>query len=519
MIFFDWKEYTRKYFFKELPSFRENNEKNENDFLNFYLCYQYHYIVSSYFHFINETELKKKTSIIKYIINEKDLKVYFMTLKNIPLPILIKYIMNNLQDYQYKNEYYIGLYGINELRSMIPNFSYCFYQIPKDKQIQTIFEYVEGITFFEYLNQFKTKKDFCISTEGQKFLSIIFQITCSLETAQQTLHFTHFDLHEKNILLRDSKQTNNLVYTIFNKTYQVQTSQVVATLIDFEYSCIRKKDYIISKVNPDVFKYGYYSIFIPGTDLLRLFLNMKYTLLRYSNDTTTFLSYIHEFIDYVLQNFFNIKFQYNYKKSLYYHCQYFFNMAITNRVYKNPYSFLLFLEKNKKIIYQMFDIKSVVWKTVDPVETKIYNCSDIQKYVSLDNCSEPSIKSLYSYLRNTETIIDKTNEGLVKYSKMVLETEVIPNIIQSNLRELKSFFNRNRNFKNCYEYYFNKYFILKKKSACFLFENEKNCKDATMLYRILCSIEYMILLKEKYSETEYTYNEIDKCKISYLCHY
>ena len=53
---------------KNLSEDSQNNEKNENDFLNFYLCYQYHYIVSSYFHFINETELKKKTSIIKYII-------------------------------------------------------------------------------------------------------------------------------------------------------------------------------------------------------------------------------------------------------------------------------------------------------------------------------------------------------------------------------------------------------------------------------------------------------------------
>ena len=60
MIFFDWKEYKRKFLFREIPIFKENENKNENDFLNFYLCHQYHYIVSSCFHFMTEKELREK---------------------------------------------------------------------------------------------------------------------------------------------------------------------------------------------------------------------------------------------------------------------------------------------------------------------------------------------------------------------------------------------------------------------------------------------------------------------------
>ena len=43
----------------------------------------------------------------------------------------------------------------------------------------------------------------------------------------------------------------------------------------------------------------------------------------------------------------------------------------------------------------------------------------------------------------------------------------------------------------------------------FIFENENYCKDITTLYRILCSMEYIILLKEKYSEEKYTYMNLD----------
>ena len=181
------------------------------------------------------------------------LKIYYITIKDISIPILVKYITNNVEDYQYKNEYYISMYGVNELRSMIPNFSYCFYQIPEAKQVQTVFEYIDGMTLYDYFQQKKKMETFDLETEGQLFLSIIFQIVCSLEIAQQTLHFTHFDLHEKNIILRRTNGKTKLLYNIFGKNYRLDWTKYIATLIDFEYSCIRKKDYIISKISPNFF--------------------------------------------------------------------------------------------------------------------------------------------------------------------------------------------------------------------------------------------------------------------------
>lgn len=517
MIFFDWKEYNRKFLFREIPIFKENENKNENDFLNFYLCHQYHYIVSSCFHFMTEKELSKKTSNIKYIINEKDLKVYYFQFKGLCPPLLIKYIITNIEEYQYKNEYYISLYGINELRSIIPNFSYCFYQIPKNTQIQTIFEYIDGCTFHDYLEERKNNYNFCLNTEGQIFLSIIFQVVCSLEIAQQTLHFTHFDLHEKNIILRKSKNTNDLIFPIFRKNYKVHTNNIVATMIDFEYSCIRKKDFIISKINPELFKYGYYSVFIPGTDLLRLFLNMKYSLQRYSQNNKIFLSYIHDFVDYVLKFFFHLNFKGDYRKPLYYHSQSFFNMGFSNRIYKNPYSFLLFMEKNKKWIHQMFDIKRSVWDVVSPVEPeKKTSCEEIQKYVVLKNCSEPTIDNLYSYLKNMEIFVPKTEYEFMDMVKNTIGVICCPNIVSSSLSTLKQFFNDYKIIKYCYEYYFHSFVVLKQKIGSVIFSNVNHSRQATTLYRILCCVEYMILLKEKYSDTEYSYHQIEMHKITYL---
>jgi hypothetical protein len=515
MKFFDWKEYKRIFFFKEIPSFSKSKENTESDFLNFYLYYQYHYIISSYFHFVNEKELKQNTSNIKFIVNDKNLKIYSMTIKDVSIPILIKYILNELEDYQYKNEYYISIYGINELRSIIPNFAYCFYQIPENKQVQTIFEYIDGMTLYDYFDEKKKLTQFHLEVEGQKFLSIIFQIVCSLEIAQQTLHFTHFDLHEKNIVLRKTNK-KELVYTIFGKNFQVLLYGMIATFIDFEYSCIRKKDYILSKISPSIFKLGYYSTFIPGSDLLRLFLNMKYSTMKYSKDTTNFLYYVHQFIDYVFIKFFNFKeSELDTKKVLYYHSQYFFNMAFTNRVYKNPYSFLLFLQRNKTNIENIFNIQNSIWKNVSLPYKKIYNCKDIQQYISINKCMEPRIENIFSYIKNIDCSTEiKSCYDLLEITLNTLYKTHIPNIVTSDLNTLIKFFNQYKVIKESYEFYLKKHISSTKKNI--MFENENYCNDVTTFYRILCSIEYMILLKQKYPQDEHVYNELDVKKLLYL---
>ena len=447
-------------------------------------------------------------------MNDKNLKIYYITIKDISIPILVKYITNNVEDYQYKNEYYISIYGVNELRSIIPNFSYCFYQVPEAKQVQTVFEYIDGITLYDYFQQKKKMETFHLETEGQLFLSIIFQIVCSLEIAQQTLHFTHFDLHEKNIILRRTNGKTKLLYNIFGINYRLDWTKYIATFIDFEYSCIRKKDYVISKISPNFFYLGYYSVFIPGTDLLRLFLNIKFSIMKYSQDSSNFLFYVHQFIDYVLINFFNFKVsKIGSRKALYYHSLYFFNMAFTNRIYKNPYSFLLFLKRNIKKIESIFNIHTPIWRIVSNSTNERVDCNNIQKFISIKKCAEPKIGNIFSYIENTENIYMKEFEFLQKTSNVLYKT-IIPNIVTTKLPELKEFYLQYEELKSCYEYYFKRSILGKKKS--FLFENETYCKDITTLYRILCSIEYIILLKEKYSEEIYTYVNLDVKQLVYL---
>lgn len=516
MNFFNWKNYERMFFFKEIPIFGKSKEDKESDFLNFYLYYQYHYIVSSCFHFMNEKELKENTSSIKYIINEKNLKIYSIAMKNVSIPILIKCIVNNLGDYHYKNEYYISIYGINELRSLIPNFSYCFYQIADDNQVQTVFEYIDGITLYQYIQKQKEMESFDLESEGQIFLSIIFQIVCALEIAQETLHFTHFDLHEKNIILRHTNGEKTVIYKIFGKKYKLHVTDYMATFIDFEYSTIRKSTHIISEVSPSFFSLGYYSVFIPGADLLRVFLNMKFSTIKYSKDPTNFLYYIHQFIEYILIKFFNFKLPHvSSRKVLYYHSLYYFNMGFTNRVYKNPYSFLVFLKRNKNKIDNIFNIQSPTWEIVSDEQKRTTCCSDIQKFISIKNCVEPKINNIFSYIQNPVKRRNFLTEQIfLKRTLDILSKTRIPNIILAKLEELKSFYTQHEDIKECYEYYFEKYVIHDGRN--FIFENESYCRDITTLYRILCSMEYIILLKEKYSEENYTYLNLDIKQLKYL---
>ena len=75
----------------------------------------------------------------------------------------------------------------------------------------------------------------------QEFLSIFLQIICSLEIAQQTLQFCHFDLHGKNIILRPVSN-HTVTYPIFDICYQFRECKQIPVFIDFEFSTIRYKN-------------------------------------------------------------------------------------------------------------------------------------------------------------------------------------------------------------------------------------------------------------------------------------
>ena len=146
------------------------------------------------------------------------------------------------------HELFVGLYGTNTLREVIPNFAYVFGgfkcskpEIPKsgkivtnycnpDKPVQYIlYEFVPGVTFADF-----------IEISGRKeFLECIIQITFSLQVALDKIDFTHYDFKPDNVIVRiPYTETFYIQYAIGNRIFYVKTN-LVPTIIDYGYSHIK----------------------------------------------------------------------------------------------------------------------------------------------------------------------------------------------------------------------------------------------------------------------------------------
>jgi len=144
-------------------------------------------------------------------------------------------------------EYFIGTYGLNSLRTFIPNFCYTlgvFKCEPltiekKDKTIDkemcknkgdkyyVIYERIPGTSLFDYFK----KKRFNLTT----VMSYLMQICFSLQVAYEKIGFVHYDLHPGNIILRPLDHPIDIEYNIGGVTYRVHTD-AIATIIDYGFS-------------------------------------------------------------------------------------------------------------------------------------------------------------------------------------------------------------------------------------------------------------------------------------------
>lgn len=141
---------------------------------------------------------------------------------------------------------------LNSLRTLIPNFVYTygyFFDVCGDenrtpkkgiksvcntqgKSYYTLYERVEpGIALNKYTKATKKFSDFL-----EKYLQILF----SLNTAQK-LDFTHYDLHDRNVILRSLPNIKkfNIKYILEGKEYYIKTDYV-ATIIDYGFSYIKR---------------------------------------------------------------------------------------------------------------------------------------------------------------------------------------------------------------------------------------------------------------------------------------
>lgn len=408
---------------------------------------------------------------------KKDYRSYFIFKKRI-----YKYHCIEINLYQFKNiniiqkiidyksnEYYLSLYGINLLREYIPTFSYTFFQ-KGTKELWM--EYQDGISFLQYLKNYENKNIIDIEEEGNNYLSIFFQILCSLEVAQERLLFTHYDLHLENIIIK-KEDKKSLSFPIYNTNYVFQNEKNSISIIDFEHSSIRYKDKIINSIQSHLFPYGYISIFYASVDLLRFILSFQYNFFSYSLQKSHFLSSIYDFHEFILRDFYGFSFLKNHetiKHSLNYHSSYFFNCLFLKKIYKTPYELLLFLKKKESILFHIFSINTLPFKII--TRKPIF----LNFYIPKKNHSLSHFLEFINYFNQYYTIL--------------------------NLKKIKE-----------------QYTLLKEYQSSFEYFRENNLipsnlyKKSLKIYRYLHTIEQLLLLSSKYPNVTST---IKNSKLSYF---
>ncbi len=154
------------------------------------------------------------------------------------------------------HEWFVGVYGTNQLRKHVPNFAYIYGGFtcsgPISEQGGNVAAYCNlsdklAVNYILYESIFPsmTMEDYMVSStlNFTDWLSYYLQILFSLKIAKDLIGFTHYDLHTQNVLLRDlvpSKKVFHIPYKYKNKWFYIKTNKI-ATMIDFGYSHIKYK--------------------------------------------------------------------------------------------------------------------------------------------------------------------------------------------------------------------------------------------------------------------------------------
>lgn len=133
-------------------------------------------------------------------------------------------------------EYYIGIKAINKLRYIVPNFVYTLGCFMCDKLCDSsseksmpfiVYEKIPGKTVYDLI-----VKDEEVPFTFDKWLVIFFQLLLALEVAQREVDFAHFDLHHKNVIIREQKDFNYSVLLDMS-TYTINDPTFIPVIIDF----------------------------------------------------------------------------------------------------------------------------------------------------------------------------------------------------------------------------------------------------------------------------------------------
>ena len=161
-------------------------------------------------------------------------------------------------------QYIIGIHVINKLKNKIPCFARTlgrFNYKEDDKNIECI--------IYENLGHLNLASMLQKGLSFKKWLNFFFQIVISLEIAQDKYHFTHYDLHAKNICLQNYLHDYKII--LGDSEYKIFPNGKIPIIIDFGLSSALIFDRYVGAVeytNNSIFSFP-----MPGHDIFRLIIS------------------------------------------------------------------------------------------------------------------------------------------------------------------------------------------------------------------------------------------------------
>ena len=190
---------------------------------------------------------------------------------------IIKTVRDNSKSNELVHEIFCGFAGLNSLRAIIPNFAIilgyfeCSGVVIKEGEEKKVSTFcntcdLNNTTYaiYEKIDPSISFGDLVKTCDGETYMQCYFSILCSLYIANEQCDFTHYDLHDENILIRECTDSRYLTYIRENKTksnifyvpyeinidgkkkiYYVANSAGIPTIIDYGRSHIKynKKHY------------------------------------------------------------------------------------------------------------------------------------------------------------------------------------------------------------------------------------------------------------------------------------
>jgi len=155
------------------------------------------------------------------------------------------------------HELFVGVAATNNLRKLLPNYAYIFGgfkclppSIAEDKKVTAWCE--RSMNHEKYVNYViyekvpgKSLADHCATCSFPEFFSWFLQIVLAVQIGNEKVDFSHYDLHDENVMLRKWSEENNpsgmvsIPYKVKNgATWWIKSSHV-AVMIDFGMSHVK----------------------------------------------------------------------------------------------------------------------------------------------------------------------------------------------------------------------------------------------------------------------------------------